>query len=156
MANLSLFRFNRGPDLPSKVAGTFGRWVLPSGRELFSVERAWVGNKPFHSCIPDGVYTLRKRVSDVVRRSSGGLFTEGWEVTDVPGRTFIMIHPGNWPHDFEGCLGTGTVYGLFADGFGTVRLGVGHSLAAFKILMAELEGEDSHSLTILPDLIEYP
>ncbi len=156
MATIPLTRFNHGPELPSTVAGTFGKLILPSGRELFTVEPPWVGNKPSVSCIPDGVYTLRKRKSGIVSRTTGGEFTEGWEVTAVPGRTYIMIHPANWPHDLEGCIGPGINYGLMADSMGTHRIAVTSSLAAFRILMAELEGEETHELHILPYLVSYP
>lgn len=156
MAHLQLTRFNDGPDLPSKVAGMFGTLSLPSGKSIFTVERAWVGNKPYVSCIPDGVYTLRKRRSNVVEDTTGGKYLEGWELTDVTGRTYIMIHPGNWPHNFEGCIGPGLTYGLVMDAQGTYRLGVGRSMDAFEILMDELDGEEEHTLEIIPKLREYP
>lgn len=156
MAILRLTRFNDGPELPSKVAGMFGTLILPSDRELYTCEPPWVGNAPFKSCIPDGVYLLKKRLSQVVEDTTAGKYREGWEVTAVPGRTFIMFHPGNWPHNFKGCIGPGLSYGLIPDAQGTYRLGVGSSMDAFEILMAELEGEDEHELHIMPRLREYP
>lgn len=156
MADLRMSRFNYGPDLPSKVAGTFSRLILPSSRQLFTVERSWLGNKPFVSCIPPGVYTLRKRFSRVVKDTTNGEFTRGWEVTNVPGRSYIMWHPANWPHNLEGCIGPGLDYGLLADAQGTYRLAVKSSLDAFRVFMGELEGEDEHRLIIMPYTEEYP
>lgn len=150
--NLYLHRFNHGPeDINSPVTGTFGKLRLPDGKTLYTVERPWKGNKPSESCIPDGVYTLRKRRSGVVERSSKGKYLEGWEVCDVPGRTYIMNHPANWPTDVEGCIGYGKTYGLI-DG----RLAVGHSQDAFDLFMQALEGEEEHILHIMPYLVEYP
>lgn len=156
MAILQLTRFNDGPELPSKVAGMFGSLILPSGREIYTVEPPWVGNKPFVSCIPDGVYKLRKRRSKVVSDTTAGKFKEGWQVIAVPNRTYIMIHPGNWPHNFKGCIGPGLTYDLIPDAQGTYRLGVGRSMDAFEVFMAELEGEGEHEIQIMPQLREYP
>jgi len=158
MAILQLIRFNDGPDLPSPVAGMFGTLTLPSGRNLYTCERPWVGNKTSVSCIPDGVYKLKKRKSNVVSRTTGGDYTEGWEVTAVPGRTFIMLHPGNWPDDLEGCIAPGLSYGLLRHRtHGDLRLAVGSSRDAFDILMGELDnGEEEHELHILPQFREYP
>jgi hypothetical protein len=133
------------------VGGTFGTIELPSGRKLYTVEPPWVGNKQSVSCIPEGVYKLRLRDSGVVNRSSGGEFKAGWEIVDVPNRTFIMLHPGNWPHNFEGCIGCGLSYLLLSG-----RLGVSSSRDAFRILMSELPVDEEHEIDIRPTLIEYP
>ena len=140
MALLTICRFNYGPDLPSPAAGTFGVATLPSGRKLYSVERPWVGNENDVSCIPEGVYKLGWRRSGVIERSSGGEFTEGWEVQGVPGRSLIMLHVGNWPTDFEGCIGFGMKYGLLGG-----KLAVSRSREAFRLLMAELPRDEEHA-----------
>lgn len=145
MPNVILERFAYSPD------GTFGRLTLPNGQRFFTVERPWLSNKPFESCIPDGIYTLEKRPSPVVQRTSGGHYVEGWEVTHVPGRTFIMLHPGNWPTDFEGCIGVGTEYKII-DG----QNGVSQSRLAFAQMMGALDGRASWRLEIRPFLMEYP
>ena len=151
MAVLRLTRFNYGPELPSPAGGTFGTVELPSGRKLYTVEPPWVGNKQSVSCIPEGVYKLQLRDSGVVNRSSGGEFKAGWEIVAVPNRTFIMLHPGNWPHNFEGCIGVGLSYSLLSG-----RLGVSASRDAFRLLMNELPVDEEHSIDIRPTLIEYP
>jgi hypothetical protein len=156
MAIVRVTRFNYGPELPSPLAGTFGIMELPSTHKLYSVEPPWVGNKQSVSCIPEGIYTMRYRNSGVVTRSTSGEFTGGWEITDVPNRTFIMIHPGNTPLDFEGCVGPGTDYKLMRDHTGTLRLGVTSSRDAFRLLMSELPVNQDHQIHILPTLIEYP
>lgn len=111
--------------------------------ECKTVERPWADNEPYVSCIPSGAYTMRKRPSPVVLRTSGGDFEEGWEVTDVPGRTYIMVHPGNWSTSVEGCIAVGESYDE------TMRQAmVKHSRRAFRKFMAALDGEDECLLLI--------
>lgn len=67
--------------------GTFQCWFL----ELPDLD-----NAPNVSCIPDGNYTAQKRISP----------SKGYEVMeylDVPGRTYIQIHPGNYTRQILGC-----------------------------------------------------
>ena len=143
MAEILLERFNYGFNVDNAVSGTFGRMYLPSGQILYTCERPWMGNQPSVSCIPEGEYTLLKRESPVVVRSTDGKYIEGWEVCEVPGRTYIMIHPANWPHQLQGCISVGVRYTKIMD-----KLGVSHSRDAFDIFMSTLSGEDSHRLVI--------
>lgn len=39
-------------------AQTDGILTMPSGREFYTLEQAWRNNRPFDSCIPDGVYLI--------------------------------------------------------------------------------------------------
>lgn len=84
---------------------TTGIVKFPDGTTFHTMELPWRNNQRRVSCIPEGTYTLGLRVSGVVQRTSG--YTQGWEVQNVPNRTYIMWHPGNYPHDFEGCIGVG-------------------------------------------------
>jgi len=145
MPNVIIERFAYAPD------GTFGRIKLPNGTQFVTVERPWLSNKAYESCIPDGIYTMEKRRSPVVERTSGGNYLEGWEITHVPGRTYIMIHPGNWPDNFEGCIGVGMNYQIL-DG----RNAVAQSRSAFAQVMGALDGRDTWLLEIRPFLMEYP
>jgi len=145
MARVVLERFAYSPD------GTFGRLSLPGGQRFFTVERPWLSNKPFESCIPDGVYVMEKRRSPVVERTTDGDYLEGWEITHVPGRTYIMIHPGNWPTDLAGCIAPGKAYRVLNG-----RNAVTDSQITFAQVMAALDGRDSWHLEIRPFLMEYP
>ncbi|WP_288365619.1 DUF5675 family protein [uncultured Marinobacter sp.] len=144
----SPFKTERGP-----LTGSFGQLFFPDGSFVYTCERSWVNNEPFKSCIPPGVYTLRKRRSGVVERTSGGTYLEGWEVTDVPGgRTFIMLHPANWPHQLAGCIAPGMGFGMLRD-----ALAVFDSGAAFDVLMKQLEARDEWYLDIRRNPnVEYP
>ena len=145
MNELVLKRFCYSP------MGAFGRLALPSGLELFTVERPWLNNRVQESCIPEGDYTLRMRQSGVVQRSTGGEFTHGWEVTGVPGRTFIMLHPANTMDDLQGCIGPGRALGYVGG-----KWAVTDSRGAFRQLMAELAPMDEWNLRILPYRPGYP
>lgn len=130
--------------------GVFGRMVLPSGHTLFTCEQPWNGNQQRVSCIPSGQYMTAMRTSPVVQRSSGGEFQRGWEVLDVPNRTFIMIHPANWPHELQGCISVGKTMGVIAG-----KYGVGQSRDAFREFMREMDGKD-WTLQIDTFVPEYP
>lgn len=123
--------------------GTRGRIVLPTDHAWWTIELPWRGNAVGESCIPEGVYPMRKRRSGVVERSTGGEYLFGWEVCDVPGRTYIMIHPGNTIRDLEGCiapgLGRGTLYNLPA---------VTNSQLAFDELMRSLEDRSEWTIDV--------
>jgi len=66
----------------------------------WTVENPWLDNQVRVSCIPAGVYTVKRHESP-----SKGLC---WSVPDVLDRTFILIHVANWAKDVLGCIGVGT------------------------------------------------
>ena len=69
-------------------------------KTLVSMERPWLDNAPFESCIPEGKY--------VCRRFSSKKFGETWEVCGVPKREAILFHAGNVAGDVQGCIALGT------------------------------------------------
>ena len=79
--------------------GTLGRFQIPNGPEIFTLERPWLHNKPFVSCIPPGTYPLEwdttGRVKDVPR------------LRGVQNRTQINIHAANWVRQLQGCIALG-------------------------------------------------
>ena len=79
--------------------GTFGVMRV-GGEKFYTVERPWLDNQPFDSCIPEGVWPLRRS-----HFHRGGY--ETFAVT-VPGRTHILFHIANVPEDVHGCIGIGT------------------------------------------------
>lgn len=115
--------------------GVFGRLTYPGGW-CYTLEEVWRDNVKGNSCIPIGMYRVQlgKFGKDSVTR---------YEVQGVPGRTYILIHPGNTVDDVEGCIvpGTklGTVNGLWA---------VVESRNAFDAFMASMQGVDVFTLSI--------
>ena len=136
--------------------GTFGRLRFPTGEMFYTVECPWESNKPYISCIPEGTYQLGLRYSPVVKRTTGGLFDEGWEVLDVPERSYIMLHPGNWPSDVQGCIAVGTGLQVLKRTQNHWELAVTHSKDAFKTVMALLDERGSWDIEITGFRPEYP
>ncbi len=95
MSDLRVVRITRTEQLPD---GVFGSMELPlPWPKLCTCEDDWVDNRKGISCIPAGTYTLHRSVY-----LKHGI--EVFEVTGVPGRTRILIHPGNTEEDTEGCI----------------------------------------------------
>lgn len=74
---------------------------LDAGDEREHIEAAKVAGK---TAIPTGLYEVILNRSPKFRRVLPRLL-------DVPAFSGILIHPGNWPRDTEGCILTGTSVG---------------------------------------------
>lgn len=61
-----------------------------------TLELPWRENKNSISCIPEGTYKVVKRISKK--------FGEHFHVLDVEGRSYILIHKGNYYTDIRGCI----------------------------------------------------
>lgn len=85
-------------------SATFGQFSTPDGITLYTVERPWLNNAPGISCIPERIYVCEPR-----RFFRGGY--DAIEVTNVPGRTYILFHIANLPRDVLGCIGVGSRLG---------------------------------------------
>ena len=75
------------------------------GNEVIScctLELPWLGNRKKVSCIPAGMYSVKIRYS-----SKYGYHLH---VQDVPDRTLILIHVGNYATQTEGCILVGASY----------------------------------------------
>lgn len=116
--------------------GTFGHLFLPSGEVLCTVEKPWMDNAPFKSCIPIGVYDVEHR-----RFNRGGY--DALEIMDVKKRTHILFHIGNYVENVVGCVGVNTEFGSR----GREWCGLG-SKKAFNKLMLECKDENEIMLTI--------
>lgn len=77
--------------------GTFGRITLPDETPIVTVERPWINNEPNISCIPIGTYECAPR------HYNRGNYP-AIEVTNVPGRSYILFHVGNFVSNSEGCI----------------------------------------------------
>lgn len=70
--------------------GTEGM-IFFEGFNCYTLELPWRDNRRSISCIPPGEYNVR------TRRSPRFGFT--YHITEVPGRSYILIHSGNWAGD---------------------------------------------------------
>lgn len=109
MTTAVLERFCYAPE------GTFGRLLLPDVQTLYTVERPWLDNAPYQSCVPEGDYALTRLptttpVPDAFRGTTW--YLEGGTVgIDKGRRTRIAIHIANVPSDVAGCIGVGLALG---------------------------------------------
>ena len=98
MKTLGLTRFAYLEDC------TFGHLILPTGAHLYTIERPWLDNEAFVSCIPEGTYPLEwdatGRIQDVPR------------LMDTQPRTQINIHVANYARELHGCIAPGLGYDL--------------------------------------------
>jgi hypothetical protein len=88
---------------------TLGELLDADGKHLcHTLENRWMDNKPRVSCIPPGIYPLRLRKEGGWHKRLGERFPDihkgSIEIADVPGRSFILIHPGNTHADTLGCI----------------------------------------------------
>lgn len=61
-----------------------------------TLELPWRNNIPEKSCIPKGTYKVVPRVSEK--------YGKHFHIFDVAGRSFILIHYGNFVSDSTGCI----------------------------------------------------
>ncbi|MCK4765120.1 MAG: hypothetical protein KAW12_23175 [Candidatus Aminicenantes bacterium] len=88
----------REPGSEKQVLGEL-RVLDESGGELYhckTLELPWKENRRRISCIPPGTYRVKKRWSP--------RFRHHFHVFDVPNRTWILIHHGNFYTNTKGCI----------------------------------------------------
>ncbi len=102
----------------------------------YTIEKPWLSNKPFESCIPHGIYKL-KRYSSKRFPNSFYLSNPNLGVSlsgDTP-RTGILIHVGNFVEDVVGCIAVGT-------SLNPIRWGVSESRIMMKALNELITTDD--------------
>lgn len=131
-------RFCYGPE------GTFGVLTYRDF-SCFTVERPWRNNTPLVSCIPDGDYRCEWYASP---RHGRTLAVVGGTVSLFPSprhdRSAILFHLGNWPRNFEGCIGLGRTFTCIQG-----EMGVSSSRDTVNRFLALCEGDDHIPLTIV-------
>lgn len=99
----------------STVAGTFGTFrisLIDTFWTCHSLELPWKDNQVQRSCIPSGTYQCA-----LVQSPKFGTV---YGVQDVPGRSAILVHAGNYGGDIE--------KGLRSDIEGCILLGLGKGM----------------------------
>ena len=74
---------------------TEGILTLPDGQQIATLERSWLDNKPFVSCIPAGQY--------IVDRDKTGKH-QWYRLRHVDKRSDIEIHIANLASELMGCI----------------------------------------------------
>jgi len=97
-----------------------------------TVELPWRDNQRSVSCIPEGEYEIEFTYSPKFK-------TNLWEIKNVPNRSGIRIHAGNFTRQIEGCILPGMVFGdIDRDGIidvvqsGTALSKIHYGLSKFK------------------------
>lgn len=70
--------------------------MVAKGKTFYTLERPWLENVSDISCIPVGAYTCTFKNHDKL----GDVYS----INDVPGRSGILIHVGNFVNDSHGCI----------------------------------------------------
>lgn len=119
-----------------RLDGTFGILSIDGFPICLTVERSWLNNQIGISCIPTGQY--------LCRRVQSPKFGDTFEVTNVLGRTEILIHSGNVDDDSHGCI----ILGENFEPWTTGQLSVASSKVAFGEFLKAFEGQDKFELII--------
>jgi len=117
--NLLLIR-----DTFSKLS-VLGELFLNGERMCDTLENPWIDNQRNISCIPEGEYEVRIRLP----RESATRDYLHLLVQDVPDRSYILFHRGNYPKDTEGCI---------LVGLGSQQDFVSNSVLAMDLLIKEI------------------
>jgi hypothetical protein len=128
--------------------GVFGVLKLPNGQVLRTMEDDWKDNQPNESCIPAGVYGLRRTMFHKHHY-------ETFQVMDVDGRDNILIHIANTENDVQGCIGVGMRVGYLwvrrdedTGQRGVTKRAVVESKEAFAEFMQAMRNRDRASLIV--------
>jgi hypothetical protein len=113
---------------------TLGVLLINGRAECLTLELPWRDNQRNVSCIPAGRYTCR-----MFTRPNGN---REYEVSNVPGRSSILFHPGNTVRDIQGCILPGTRFGTLRHNDGVTSRAVLDSRNANNAFKAKLGGKD--------------
>ena len=127
-ANLLLIR----DTFPDK--STLGKLYFDGEFYGHTLELPWKDNEKRISCIPKGVYEVKKRHTEESKYKY-----EHLHILDVENRELILLHIGNYPKNSKGCILLGNTRALNF---------VGESRKAFYKLMYDLGSFDKIELII--------
>ena len=88
---------------------TLGRLDI-ADEEFWTIEKPWLGNVRFKSCIPEGVYQLEPHESQKYGNTYALVNLDlGVTHYEEPNskRYACLFHAANWAKDVEGCIGPG-------------------------------------------------
>ena len=132
--NIYLERYGSTPH------GVFGELVI-GDHMFYTVERPWLDNKPFKSCIPNGEYDLKP-----FTRQNGdkvyALVNEDITYHEEPGctRYSVLMHKANTMDDLAGCIAPGTGLGFIKNKWAVLN----SSFSMGEIMRLLPEDEDHH------------
>lgn len=126
--------------------GTFGRLYV-GNFACWTVEREWYDNKPYVSCLPDGVYHLEPYVSPrfghTFALTQPGCVTLSQQATSR--RWGCIFHGANRASELQGCIAPGQALWYYKD-----QWAVADSNAALNELLRAISATGARCLTITP------
>lgn len=136
MNTLELDRIGKLPNC------TIGVLTYKDILKLYTIERPWLNNEPFKSCVSCGLYSLKSHNS-ASHLNSFYLENEnlGVSLNGITIRTAILIHIANYVKDVVGCIGVGTE--LMQS-----RWGVSNSKVAMGLLNEVVNSKDDWNILI--------
>ena len=87
------------------------------------------------SCIPEGTYSCK--------RVNSPRYGNTFEITNVPGRSHILLHPGNVEEDTHGCVILGKHFGFLRN-----KRAVLNSGATYKAFLIGTADQDEFPIVI--------
>jgi len=123
--------------------GVFGRLILASGKEVYTVEPAWRDNEPFESCVPAGDYLLVDYDSPKFGQTLA-LKNHDLDVGVYKGdakRFACLLHVANVASELDGCIAPGLSLSYIKNFWA-----VSHSAKAYGQAMNEVAGGDQLSI----------
>ncbi len=94
----------------SLTMGVFGEVYFNDELICFSVERHWMNNQPFKSCVPDGTYFMIPYSSAkypstwAMHNPENRVFATNEEREYPADRYACLMHKVNWPLQLMGCI----------------------------------------------------
>lgn len=138
MDPLKVVTIKRIASLPDSMLGVMLDEGIPF---CVTLERPWYDNRPEVSCIPEGEYMAKR----VVKPKHGECF----QIMDVPNRSDILIHKGNFPTDSQGCIIVGEQFeDVLSPAADKVVTSVQASGKAYSEFMLRLLKKDSFRLIL--------
>lgn len=118
--------------------GTIGLLKIDKQVFCFTMEPPDRQNAQNISCIPPGQY--------ICKRVKSPRFGNTFEITNVPGRSYILFHWGNTRKDTLGCVMLGNNPGSYGG-----ERGISSSKSTFREFMYDMDGVEEFHLTIKED-----
>ena len=121
--------------------------ISEEGKEdpiFHTIEKPWLFNEKNISCIPPGSYICKPHHSEKFTHNP-----DIWEITDVPGRTAVLIHVANRAEQLKGCIALGLSAGYMQYKDGTIKKAVLNSSAATRELKIITNYPDPFQLNII-------
>lgn len=117
MDNIKIVRFDKQVD---RVLGV----LFINGKSIgYTLEPPWKYNETGISCIPEGIYEFKIYQSKKYKRKCLKLF-------NVPDRSYISVHNGNYPKNTKGCVLVGL--NIQDNRLGSSRLALGVIISSLK------------------------